>query len=54
MRENNHSSWTYIPELNCMLFFAQRIDELLFHHTTDTYRYSALSIRGFERIPLRY
>lgn len=46
MRENNHSSWTYIPELNCMLFFAQRIDELLFHHTTDTYRYSALSIRG--------
>lgn len=46
MRENNHSSWTYSPSLNCMLFFAQRMDELLFHHTTDTYRYSALSIRG--------
>lgn len=46
MRQNNLSMWKYDSSLNCLLFFAQRMDELLFHHTTDTYRYSALSIRG--------
>ena len=46
MRKNNLTSWTYTDSLECLLFFAQRMDELLFHHTTDTYRYSALSIRG--------
>lgn len=46
MRKNNLEAWTYTSSLNCLLFFAQRMDELLFHHTTDTYRYSALSIRG--------
>lgn len=29
-----------------MLFFAERLDELLFHHSMDTYRYDALSIRS--------
>ena len=46
MRQNNLSAWTYSEQLDCLLFFAQRMDELLFHHTTDTYRYSTLSIRG--------
>lgn len=46
MRKNNLEAWTYTPSLNCLLFFAQRMDELLFHHTTDTYRYSTLSIRA--------
>lgn len=46
MRKNNIMSWEYTPSLNGLLFFAQRMDELLFHHTIDTYRYSALSIRG--------
>lgn len=46
MRKNNIEAWTYEPSLNCLLFFAKRMDELLFHHTTDTYRYLTLSIRG--------
>ena len=46
MRKNNLLSWNYKPSMNCLLFFAQRMDELLFHHTIDTYRFSALSIRG--------
>ena len=46
MRKNNLEAWTYTSSLNCLLFFGQRMDELLFHHTTDTYRYSALSIGG--------
>lgn len=46
MRKNNLTSWNYTASLECLLFFAQRMDELLFHHTTDTYRYAALSIRG--------
>lgn len=46
MRANNLKAWKYNQNLNCLLFFAQRMDELLFHHTIDTYRYSALSIRN--------
>lgn len=46
MRQNNLSMWKYDSSLNCLLFFAQRMDELLFHHTTDTYRYTALSLQG--------
>lgn len=46
MRLNNLTKWTYAPALSSMLFFAQRVDELLFHHTTDTYRYMAVSLRG--------
>lgn len=46
MRKNNLTSWKYTESLECLLFFAQRMDELLFHHTIDTYRYSALSLRG--------
>lgn len=46
MRQNNLLMWKFNQSLDCLLFFAQRVDELLFHHTTDTYRYSALSLRG--------
>lgn len=46
MRKNNITYWNYSHALECLLFFAQRMDELLFHHTIDTYRYSALSLRG--------
>lgn len=46
MRQNNITKWKYDSSLNCPLFFAQRLDELLFHHTTDTYRYPSLSLRG--------
>lgn len=46
MRQNNLTNWKYDSSLECLLFFAQRLDELLFHHTTDTYRYPSLSLRG--------
>ena len=46
MQQNNISSWKYDKSLDCMLFFAQRVDELLFHYTTDSYRISSLSLRG--------
>lgn len=35
--------------MDCMLFFAQRLNELLFHHTTDTYRVPALSLIGLAK-----
>ena len=46
MQQKNGSNWKYDKALDCMLFFAQRVDELLFHHTTDTYRFPALSLSG--------
>lgn len=46
MRINNINNWKYSETLNTMLFFAQRMDELLFHHSTDSYRYPVLSIIG--------
>lgn len=30
MRQNNITKWKYDSSLNCLLFFAQRLDELLF------------------------
>lgn len=44
MRQGKIALWTYSKELECLLFFAQRMEELLFYHTTDTYRYMALSL----------
>lgn len=44
MRANNVQSWKYNEKLEMLLFFAQRMDELLFHHTTDSYRYPVMSI----------
>lgn len=46
MQQNNLTGWTYEISLSSMLFFAQRVDELLFHHTTDTYRCMAVSLQG--------
>ncbi len=46
MQQKNGANWKYDTSLDCMLFFAQRVDELLFHHTTDTYRFPARSLRG--------
>jgi len=46
MRANNTNNWEYDPSINTLLFFAQRMDELLFHHSTDSYRYPVLSIEG--------
>lgn len=43
MRKNNISNWKTDSSLDCLLFFAQRMDELLFHHSIDSYRYPALS-----------
>lgn len=46
MQQNDVSLWNYNKSLDCMLFFAQRVNELLFHHTTDTYRLPAVSLLG--------
>lgn len=46
MKQNNISIWKYDDSLDCMLFFAQRVDELLFHYTTDSYRIPSLSLCG--------
>ncbi len=60
MRINNINNWKYSETLNTMLFFAQRVDELLFHHSTDSYRYPVLSIIGlceefiFQRLLIYY
>lgn len=44
MRANNVQNWKYDETMEMLLFFAQRMDELLFHHTTDSYRYPVLSL----------
>lgn len=49
MQLKNSTNWKYDSSLDCLLFFAQRVDELLFHHTTDTYRFPSLSLRGLAK-----
>ena len=44
MRSNNVQKWRKDDSLEMLLFFAQRMDELLFHHTLDSYRYPVMSI----------
>ena len=46
MRQNRINGWKYTSDLNTMLFFAQRLDELLFHHSIDSYRYPVLSLES--------
>lgn len=46
MRQNNLAGWKYCSDLNNLLFFAQKLDELLFHYSIDSYRYPALSLLG--------
>ena len=46
MQQNKIDLWDWNDSLDAMLFFAQRVNELLFHHTIDTYRISAISLIG--------
>jgi hypothetical protein len=39
------SKWEYKKELEGLLIFAQVLDEMLFHHTIDTYKAPALNVR---------
>lgn len=43
MRLKNLSRWKLDSSLDGLLFFAQRMDELLFDYTLDTYKPSALN-----------
>lgn len=43
MRFKNHKRWKINPTLDGLLFFAQRMDELLFDYSLDTYKPSALN-----------
>lgn len=46
MKQHKITNWQYQKNLECMLFFAQRLDELLFHHSIDTYRYPVMSLES--------
>ena len=46
MLQKDTSMWEWDESLDGMLFFAQRLNELLFHHTIDTYRFSSVSLIG--------
>lgn len=39
------SKWEYKQELEGLLVFAQALEEMLFHHTIDTYKAPALNVR---------
>ena len=43
MQLKNIKQWVIKPELEGFLFFAQRIDELLFQYSLDTYKPSCLN-----------
>jgi len=43
MKLKNIDNWEYTESLNCFLFFAQSIDEMLFNYTLDTYKAPALN-----------
>lgn len=47
------SKWEYKEELKGLLVFAQALDEMLFHHTIDTYKATALGVRT-NILELRY
>ncbi|MDQ1095856.1 MULTISPECIES: hypothetical protein [Chryseobacterium] len=44
MRKTNNKHWEQ-PNLDCLLFFAQSIDEMLFDYTLDSYKPLALNSR---------
>lgn len=46
MKQQKITNWQYQKELECMLFFAQRLDELLFDYSIDTYRYPVMSLES--------
>ncbi|MGD8717682.1 MAG: hypothetical protein PVH29_02560 [Candidatus Zixiibacteriota bacterium] len=43
MRQPDLTKWRYTPQLEGVLFFAQAIEEFLFHHTFDGFRAPALN-----------
>ena len=46
MKLHRLGNWEYQENLECMLFFAQRLDELLFYYSIDTYRYPVMSLES--------
>ena len=46
MKLHKLGNWEYRENLECMLFFAQRLDELLFYYSIDTYRYPVMSLES--------
>jgi len=44
MKNPNLAKWQYKEELEGVLLFAQVIEEMLFHHTIDTYKAPALNL----------
>lgn len=49
MLQKDISNWDWNESLEGMLFFAQRLNELLFHHTIDTYRFLSVSLIGLAK-----
>lgn len=45
MRKTSTSHWTNLKDLDCLLFFAQSIDEMLYDFTLDSYKPLALNSR---------
>ncbi|MFW6247380.1 MAG: hypothetical protein ACOC22_04405 [bacterium] len=43
MKLKNLSNWEYTDDLDCMLYFAQSLDEMLFNYTLDSYKAPALN-----------
>ena len=46
MKQNDVSNWKYDESMNCLLLFAQRINEILFYYTMNVYKAPLLSLRG--------
>ena len=45
MIKRNLKNWSNVPSMQGMLFFVQRMDELLFHYSMDTYKTPTLNIK---------
>jgi len=46
MKEKITSKWRNIDEIECLLFFAQTVEELLFYYTIDSYRLPAHNLHS--------
>lgn len=44
MIKRNLKNWSNVSSMQGMLFFVQRMDELLFHYSMDTYKAQTLNI----------
>lgn len=45
MIKRNLKNWSNVSSMQGMLFFVQRMDELLFHYSMDTYKAPTLNIK---------